>query len=84
MRHAATARASARRREVNRRLHTAPGRARLARIWITRATQRDLEACAMVTRRSWEPRDRGSTPVVLGETARRKPSHIKHVREVTV
>jgi len=43
-----------------------------------------VDARARLTHRSWEPRDRRSTPVVVGETARRKPSHIKHVREVTV
>ena len=42
------------------------------------------DARAAPTCRSWEPRDRRSTPVVVGETARRTPSHIKHVREVTV
>lgn len=41
------------------------------------------DARASLTRRSWELRDRRSTPVVVGETARRKPSHIKYVTEVT-
>lgn len=43
-----------------------------------------VDGRASLTRRSWDPRDRRSTPVGVGETARRKLSHIKHVREVTV
>ena len=39
---------------------------------------------ASLTRRSWELRDRRSTPVSVGATAPRKPSHIKRIREVTV
>lgn len=49
--------------------------------WIVAAGR--ANARASLTRRSWELRDRRSTPVVVGETARRKPPHIKQIREVT-
>ena len=40
-------------------------------------------ARASLARRSWELRDRRSSPVSVGATAPRTPSHIKRIREVT-
>jgi hypothetical protein len=40
-------------------------------------------ARASLTRGSWELRDRRSSPVSVGATAPRKPSHIKRITEVT-
>jgi len=49
--------------------------------WIVAAGRAD--ARASLTRRSWELRDRQSTPVSVGATAPPTPSHIKRIREVT-